>query len=1188
MEFKVLGPLVVVDDHGASIPLNSVAQRRLASVLVMRAGTIASADYLAEHLDLSAGALRTSMTRLRRVFGNDMLVTVAPGYELRTSNVDALRFERLLAEARSAESSAARSALEHAIALWRGGAHHEFAHEPWAIGEVARLEEMRSGAIEDLAEILLASNEWSLCVATLEALIDAQPFRDRPRRLLMESLARSGRRTDALRAYQAYRRFLLDEVGIEPSATVVALDRAISQEDYGVLAPSVGASAAQPLSSPPTRSVSAADLKWSAPPLPGRLSQLSRTGFAGRMAERMQLRRDFQEVVAGERRVALIAGEPGIGKTRLASSAALSAHEEGATVLFGRCDEDISVPYQPWVEALDHLVCHTHEDVLNRVGTRHLTELARLIPTLAERDHETVRRPPSPTDTDQFFLFESVVALLESASADNPIVLVFDDVHWADKPTLLMLRHVVQSSAALRLQIIVTYRDGRVDAASALAELLGALAREDVVYRTSLVGLLDAEIVEMIEHRGGHALDQDGIGLARELRRETDGNPFFLGELLRYLAESGSLLRGENNRWMIPGGLRGIQLPETVRDVIRQRVTRLGLTAQHILRLAAVVGRDFDIDVLGVISAASETDVLDALERAEAASLVHELPGDTTRYSFAHALVQQSLYEDLGSARCRLAHRQIGETLEQLRADGASVRISELAQHWMDGGRPTDWARIVGYAREVGDAAVLALAPDEAARWYRDALTVLDRQPRPDQRLRAELLIALGTTILKGGETYLLDAAHTAQREHDDELLVKAVLADRRGWQSHLGRVENDRIAVVEAALKAVGTHDSKERARLLKGYATDLAYSGDPGRCWSLDREAVDIARRVGDRKTLLHVLIRRPVGFWGPDSLQYRIEASREAVMLANEIADPASVFWAYNDLATVAASLGSRAEFDLCVDRHREVALSLGQQPGFDWLITAFFCVNAEVTAKLDDAEQLALRVSSKAIEAGNSNVDALLTTFLSNVALQRGDPESVISSLEKVSARSSRFDATRALLARSYYYAGLQERANDMMVAEFALGIKAPWDRYWLLATSYWAEVAGLTKHHGAAELLYRRLLPWSDQIVAVTQAVENAVSFYLGLLATVVGEYEAAEAHFAAALSLVEAFGAPFQIARTKLEWGRLLATGPIENYRRADKLLNEAAEAAHRFGFKRVAHDADWLLKDLLKAEVPR
>lgn len=229
MRFDVLGPLRVVDADGAQVNLTSVAQRRLVSLFVCRVGAVVSADSLAEKLELSAGALRTSVSRLRRVVGFDVLVTAAPGYALRTENLDSRRFEQLVAGASAtADPGEARAALEEALALWRGEAYGEFAHEDWAAAESRRLAELRAGAIEDLAERLIETGGWSAAIATVQPLIDAEPFRDRPRGLLMRALAGCGRRTDALRAFQGYRAFLLDEVGTEPSDAVVALDREIA------------------------------------------------------------------------------------------------------------------------------------------------------------------------------------------------------------------------------------------------------------------------------------------------------------------------------------------------------------------------------------------------------------------------------------------------------------------------------------------------------------------------------------------------------------------------------------------------------------------------------------------------------------------------------------------------------------------------------------------------------------------------------------------------------------------------------------------------------------------------------------------------------------------------------------------------------------------------------------------------
>jgi DNA-binding SARP family transcriptional activator/tetratricopeptide (TPR) repeat protein len=1182
MEFKVLGPLVVVGDDGSVIALPSAAQRRLASILAMRAGTIVSADLLADHLQLSAGALRTSVTRLRRLVGQDVLATAAPGYELRTDNVDARRFEALLSEARSSRGNAAKAALESANSLWFGGAdgaYVEFAQEPWAIGEVTRLEELRAGGVEDLAELLLGSQEWSQCIAHLEKLIEAQPFRDRPRRLLMEVLARSGRRTDALRAYQSYRRLLLDEVGVEPSAAVVALDRAIAQEELDMTPPFGTMDAG-------TQKQIVADSRKTIPPLPNRLARVAKGGFAGRVVERMMLRRQFREVASGERRVALLSGEPGIGKTMLACTAAASFYDEGAIVLLGRCDEDISVPYQPWIEALEHLVRNIEQSLLDSVGRRHLVELGGLVPAVYDRCPHIEIREPSDPDADRFMLFASVCALLEAASAECPLVLVFDDVHWADTPTLLMLRHVVQSSAQLRLHVLVTYRDGRIEPSSALADLLGFLSREDFVERLPITGLLDAEIVELIENTAERSLDLAGVALARELRRETDGNPFFVGELLRHLAEAGAFAAGDSASRLTTDALRVVELPETVRDVIRQRVVRLGLSTQHVLRMAAVVGREFDVEVVAAVSETSTIDVIEILERAEFASLVHEISDGSGRYTFTHALIDQTLYKDLGTARSRIAHRQIGETLERLRSDGGEVRISELAYHWMAGGKPGDWLKIVNYAREVGDAAVAALAPDEAARWYGNALTLLDRQPNPDPRLRAELLVELGTTQLKDGEQLLLEAAQIALREGDNEMLIRAVLADRRGWQSHLGSVDHQRLALVEAALVAAGPDDTRERARLLKGYATDLAYTGDPARCLRLDQEAAEIARRLGDSETLLRMLIRRPVGFWAPDSLDYRLAASREATVLAEAGSDLSSIFWANNDLTVVAGEVGSRAEFDRAAERIKAISEVLVQQPGFDWLISAFFYINAMLTADLDAAERFAHLTASQATNAGNRNVDALVSVLLANVWFQKGDERAAIPLLREVVARSSRLDSNRALLARAHYNAGDRSAAAQMVDSEFAQGFPAAWDKYWKVATCYWSEATALVGHQPAAALLYERLLPWSTQITFLNQNVESAVDFYLGLLAAVCHTPEIADQHFERALKLNEALGSPFQIARTKLEWGRLLLRTGYRDTRRAYDLCTATSEISTTFGFRRLEAESLVLVDSLGKAAV--
>ncbi len=234
MEYLVLGPLRVVPPDGRPVRLRSAAQRRLLSLLVMRAGTVVSADELSDRLGLTAGALRTAMSRLRRVVGAGQLATVAPGYLLQAEQVDAARFDALVALARSTDDAMAAVAhYEAALRLWRGDAYAEFAGEDWAMGEARRLAERRADATEELAALLVDLQEWAIAIDRVEPLIEVEPFRERPRALLMRALAGSGRHIDALRAFQAYRQHLLAEVGTEPSATLVELDRRIASEPPG-------------------------------------------------------------------------------------------------------------------------------------------------------------------------------------------------------------------------------------------------------------------------------------------------------------------------------------------------------------------------------------------------------------------------------------------------------------------------------------------------------------------------------------------------------------------------------------------------------------------------------------------------------------------------------------------------------------------------------------------------------------------------------------------------------------------------------------------------------------------------------------------------------------------------------------------------------------------------------------------
>ena len=373
-------------------------------------------------------------------------------------------------------------------------------------------------------------------------------------------------------------------------------------------------------------------------PLPGRLATTAASGlfgFSGRTAE-LELLLDAQKRSASESGllVVLVAGEPGVGKSSLAAQAARMAHGEGVTVLFGACPEGSTAPYQPWISALSHLVRHCPSDVLGGLSAVHAGALRRLLPA------DSGVFPAGSTveadaDTEQYLLMDSVVNLLHLASAEGAVLIVVDDLHWADAASLAMLRHLISSSAQLRVLILAGYRDSDMSPSHPLTGLLADLHREPSVSRVALAGLDDAEIIELVETASGYELDDAGVALAHALRRETGGNPFFVGELLRHLGESGSIVQDRSGRFSLAADLEELALPPSVRDVVTRRVSRLGEETMRLLSVASVIGQEFALDILGEVAERDADSLLDVLEESTTAALVIEAPDSPGRYRFS-------------------------------------------------------------------------------------------------------------------------------------------------------------------------------------------------------------------------------------------------------------------------------------------------------------------------------------------------------------------------------------------------------------------------------------------------------------------------------------------------------------------------------------------------------------------------
>ncbi len=563
-------------------------------------------------------------------------------------------------------------------------------------------------------------------------------------------------------------------------------------------------------------------------PLPDRLETPSGSlfGFIGRERELESLIEDLKHCAEGSRRVRFLSGEPGIGKTSLSKQVAQATDDRGLCVLYGRCDEELVVSYQPFAEALGHLVVHADEALLREHVEENGGALASLVPALAKRIPSLPEGGGDP-DSERLQLFSSAVALLEAAS-ESGLLLVIDDLHWADKASLQLLKHLCASLRLGRVMVLGTYRDSELAAGNPLSDTLASLGREADVERIDLVGLGDVEILKMMEHVAGHEMNQEGIDLAHAVRRETEGNPFFTTELLRHLGESGLVHQDETGRWVASSDLYVKGLPQSVRAVVGQRVDRLGEDTRTVLSQAAVIGREFDIDVLGAVVGIDEDALLDLVDDAVQAGLLVEVEGVVDRFSFAHALTQHTLYEDLGTSRRARVHRKIADSLERLYGAAPETRAAELARHFVAATKTADATKAFYYCKLAGDQALAQLAPADALEWFGQAFDLYPQVPA-DDGLRCDVLIGLGTAQRRIGDPAhrqtLLEAAHVAISLGDRDRLIVAAIANTRGSVTVAGQVDNDKVAVLEQALSAVGPGDSPERVRLLAILAEELEF---------------------------------------------------------------------------------------------------------------------------------------------------------------------------------------------------------------------------------------------------------------------------------------------------------------------------------------------------------------------------
>jgi DNA-binding SARP family transcriptional activator/tetratricopeptide (TPR) repeat protein len=1160
MDFRLLGPLEVAE-HGHLLALGGAKQRALLAVLLLHANDVVPSERLIDELwgesppATVAKSIQVYVSRLRKQLGEGRLVTRAPGYVLvvDASELDVARVERLVAEAAGVDPEAAARKLREALALWRGPPLADLAYEPFARAPIARLEELRLVALEQRIDAELASGRHAELVGELEALVGEHALRERLRGQLMLALCRSGRQAEALEAYRQARRALVEELGIEPGRRLRELHEAILQQDPRL------------------------DLAVAAEPAPA-----PRTVFVGRDRELAELVGGLEDAFAGRGRLFLLVGEPGIGKSRLAEELIAHARARGARVLVGRCWEAGGAPaYWPWVQSLRAYVRDGDPAALRSQLGPGAADLAQIVPELRQRLPDLPELPSSGSEGARFRMFDACAQFLCNASQGRPIVLVLDDLHAADASSLLLLQFLARELGSSRLLVLGASRDVDPIPGQPLTEMLAEVAREPVTRRLSLGGLRDRDVARYVELT---APEMASAGLLTALQEETEGNPLFVGELVR-------LLSAEGTRPAPTDEVR-LAIPESVREVIARRLTHLSQACRRVLGLASAVGREFELDVLARAADLSEEELLDTLDEAMAARVVSEVPGAPARLRFAHVLIRDTLYDALTSARRIRLHRVVVEALESLRGAEPGPHLAELAHHSMLG---SDYGKGLRYASSAADWALALLAYEEASRLYQTALHVLELSRPRDDRARCELLLALGEVEARAGNSTaakkaFLDAVDLARRLGLSRELARAAAgyAGRIIWVR--AGADDRLVPLLEEGLAALPDDDLELRARLLARLAGALRDERTRDRRDALSSEAIKLARRAGNPDVLAYALSGRGHAVIAPDTVAECLALGSELREVAARSGDRERVVAGYGLRIMARLMAGEVSEAEVDVAAASRVADDL-RQPVQLWDVRSTQAMLALATGKLDEAQELvaeALALGERAVPEAAIPIYQLQRYTLADF---RGRLEEVEPATRDVVDKHPLRPVFRCALAHVHARLGRLSEARrtlDDLTRDDCLAL--PFDQEWLYAMSLLAETSALASDVGSAAILHRLLVPWATFNAADTaEGIRGSVSRYLGLLATTLGRWEQAELHFEDALAKNARMGVRPWLAHTQLDYARtLLARDDASDRERALELLADARATYRDLGMEGWAKEASQMKQAPRAARMPR
>lgn len=1131
---ELLGAVQATLD-GDPLPVRGHKQHVLLSRLALAGGKPVSVDTLIDDLweespPADAGsALQVHVSRLRSALSVEIELVNGSAYRLATDEIqtDVQEFARLCAQARSesavGDGAAAVRSFEQAFRLWRGPALGALGRDTALRAVALRLDEGRDRAIDDWVEACLDAGRADDVVGELRSALDRDPLQEHRWRQLILALHRCGRHGEALDADRRAREVFIEELGVEPSrmlSDVHAELRRLDGPDHAAAAPAADRA--------PADCLVARD--------PGDLSE---SGLVGRgdefaiLAEAWRFSHEGLHVIT-------LSGEPGVGKSRLASEFAARVSAAGGTVLRGRCDQAITSPFQPFAQVLDaHFDARPSRPGVGAVDpqlVRHLPGLVRVAPELAGvLPVEAGRATSSPPDDGGHSAYEAVAAWLSLASTSAPVLIVLDDLHWADAETLHQLRHVLHSPRPIRALIMVLLRDREVGGAQPVdpvtATLFPELLRQsETIRHLPLRRLNRDETATLLAHESADQTPPSR-SVIDHVRAASGGNPLFIVELARQLRTPSS------SSHQAPAATPAL------RQVIGHRVEVLPRPTHTALRWASVVGAEFDVAVLARLAArgggglgrsGNDDDPMtvagiDAVAADAVNAQLIEPIGDGGRYTFSHEIVRTTLYGSLPPGERSALHGAIADILEDERVRDSAAHHHVLAHHLRRSDLPDGPARAARHLLAAGRDALERGASDNALQVLSDALEL----PLDDDGLRCDLLIELGTAQLRNARPEhrqtLFEAATLARALPDRDRLIAAVLANNRGWFSDAAAIDHDRVAGIETALAMCGPTDSGVRAPLLAAWAMENAR--DP---WIRDQvldasaEAVDLAEARSDEAMLTMTLARRYTVLYA------LFEQPAECLRLAERLMD---ISRASGDKTTRLSASICLAQASMrfggfhVADRHIHQAAQLAhilERPAQQWLVAGWQATRTGMRGRLDRAEELVRENLELGLRSDQGDATTWFIGQLFTVRLHQGRlPEMLADVTDQVATAAESIPAWRAAMAVVLAHSGGRRDAEAVLEELAADSFAAlPRDIVWLNGMSFLSMVCETVQRADIAESLYLTLAPFSGMVATNGTIDSGPVDLHLGSLARLTGNPDLARQHLGSAETLCRRIDAP--------------------------------------------------------------